>query len=323
MTQLGFAEGFLASGVGRNARLEKIDGLLDWGRIERALEDALSSDLGRPCYPPLSMFKALLLQQWYVLSDPGLEEALLDRLSFRRFCALPLDGATPDETTICRFRGRLGDHGLGDALFAEISDQFETLGLFVKSGTLIDATLVEASVREPDHRAIGGRPAGGANSVNPLDMDAGWGRGGAGRRMLFGYKVHIGIDQGSGLIRRRRMTCAKAHDSSVADELICGDEKAVYADKAYEQKVRRDALKQRGAKDRIMHKRNKHHDLTHWQKLRNKLIKPIRAPVENVFASWKRLYGYRRVRYRGLERNRLHLDLLVIAFNLRRAVPTA
>ena len=84
-------------------------------------------------------------------------------------------------------------------------------------------------------------------------------------------------------------------------------------------KARREALRSRGAKDRIMHRRNKHHDLTYWQKLRNKLIKPIRAPVENIFGSWKRLYGYRRVKYRGLTRNALQLDLLVIAFNLRRA----
>ena len=318
MSQLGFAESFLGSGIGRNTRLEKIDDLLDWDSIDRLLNTALTSQTGRPPYRPLSMFKALLLQQWYGLSDPGLEEALLDRLSFRRFCALPLDADTPDETTLCRFRNRLVDEGLGDVLFAQISDQFETLGLIVKTGTLIDATLVEASVRPPADTPADQRPANAPHSVNPLDEDATWRSQGKGGRH-FGYKAHIGVDQTSGLIRRRRLTGARAHDSSVADSLICGDEKAVYADKAYEQKARRDGLKQRGAKDRIMHKRNKHHDLTHWQKIRNKLIKPIRAPVENIFGSWKRLYGYRRVRYRGLKKNALQLDLLAIAFNLRRA----
>ena len=243
MSQLGFAEGFLGAGVGRNARLEKIDALLDWSRIGQLLDDALTVEQGRPPYRPLSMFKALLLAQWYVLSDPGLEEALLDRLSFRRFCALPLDGETSDETTICRFRNRLVEAELADQVFAEINDQFEALGLIVKSGALIDATLVEASVREPDHRGIGGRPAGGANSASPLDKDANWGRGGAKRRVCFGYKAHIGVDQQPGLIRRRVMTPAATHDSHVGDALICGDERAVYADKAYEQIARREALK--------------------------------------------------------------------------------
>jgi IS5 family transposase len=127
MDQLGFAESFLGPEIGRNRRLERIDGLLDWPAVGRFLAGLETGD-GRPPYPPLAMFKALLLQQWYGLSDPGLEEALLDRLSFRRFCGLPLDGATPDETTLCRFRGRLKDAGLGDALFGEVGRQLEAKG---------------------------------------------------------------------------------------------------------------------------------------------------------------------------------------------------
>lgn len=316
MEQRGFAEAFLGPEIGRNRRLEQISGLLDWGRIERVLGPALERGHGRPPYPPVVMFRALLLQQWYGLSDPGLEEALGDRLSFRRFCGLSLEGGTPDETTLCRFRRRLAEAGLGEALFGEVVAQLEGQGFILKSGTLIDATLVTASVRPPDSDS---GKAGGAHSVNPLDPDANWTRGGPGRRLHFGYKAHIAIDQGSGLIRRRCLTPAKTYESEVADALICGDERAVYADKAYEKKARRAALRAKGIKDRIMHRRNKHHDLTPWQKLRNRLIRPLRAPVENVFGSWKRVYGYRRVRYRGLTANALHLDLLCIAFNLRRA----
>jgi IS5 family transposase len=318
MDQLGFAESFLGPEIGRNRRLERIDALLDWASVGRRLTAELEAGDGRPPYPPLAMFKALLLQQWYGLSDPGLEEALLDRLSFRRFCGLPLDGTTPDETTLCRFRGRLKTADLGDVLFQEVSRQLEARGFLLKTGTLIDATLVAASVRPPQNRPAE-QTTPGEHSVNPLDPDANWTRSGAKRHLFFGYKAHIGVDQGSGLIRSREMTPAKTYESEVADGLICGDERAVYADKAYDKKARREALKARGVKDRIMHRRNKHHDLTRWQKLRNKLIRTRRAPIENVFGTWKRLYGFARARYRGLAANALHLDLLAIAFNLRRA----
>lgn len=328
MTQLGFADGFLGQGIGRNARLEKITALLDWSAVEDLLETALAADTGRPPYSPLTMFKALLLQQWYGLSDPGLEEALSDRLSFRRFCRLSLDVTTPDETTICRFRARLAAKGLGDLLFVEVSRQLEAAGYLVKSGTLIDATLIRSSVRPPADNPSRRTPETMVrkrgrdtwpHSRSTLDPDASWTRGGIGRRLCFGYKAHIGVDQGSGLIRSRILTTANTYESLVADDLVCGDEQAVYADKAYEKRARRDWLKAQGIKDRIMHRRNKHHDLTHWQKLRNRLIRPIRAPVENVFGTLKRQYGYRQARYRGTTKNALHLDLLIIAFNLRRA----
>jgi transposase, IS5 family len=95
------------------------------------------------------MLKALLLQQMYDLSDPALEEALLERVSFRRFCGFALDAATPDETTLCRFRNALKDAGLGEALFQEVLRQLEAAGFVLKTGTLIDATLVRCAVRPP------------------------------------------------------------------------------------------------------------------------------------------------------------------------------
>jgi IS5 family transposase len=318
MVQLGFADAFLGRELGRNQRLDRIDGLIDWAAVGRIL-GRLESAEGRPPYAPLSMFKALLLQQWYGLSDPGLEEALLDRLSFRRFCAFALDGETPDETTICRFRARLVAASLGEILFAEIARQLEARGFILKAGTLIDATLVQASVRPPQSRAPAGGEAPVEHSSNPLDPDAGWTRTGESRRLFFGYKAHIGVDQGSGLIRSRKMTPARTYESEVADALILGDERAVYADRAYEKRARREAIKARGAKDRIMHRRNKHHDLTPWQKRRNKLIARVRGRVEGVFGTWKRVYGFTRTRYRGLLASALQLDLLCISFNLRRA----
>ena len=149
MTQTSFVEALLPPGFGRNEKLERIAGLIDWSRLEVLAVSVRAGEAGRPPYAPLAMLKALLLQQWYGLSDPGLEEALLDRVSFRRFCGFALDAATPDETTLCRFRNALKDAGLGEALFGEVLRQLEAAGFVVKTGTLIDATLVRSSGRTP------------------------------------------------------------------------------------------------------------------------------------------------------------------------------
>jgi IS5 family transposase len=263
------------------------------------------------------MFKALLLQQWYGLSDPGLEEALSDRVSFRRFCGLSLEEPTPDETTLCRFRLSLAHRNLGDALFAEVSCQLDAQGCLVKSGTLIDASLVEAAVRRPPE----GATPKGVESRSPLDPDANWTRSGKGRKSFFGYKIHIGVDQGSGIIRSRKLTPAKVYESEVADELVIGDERAIYADKAYEKRSRRVALKARGIKDRIQHRRTSaQRVLPYWQGVRNTLIGRIRGAVERSFSTLKHKgsYGFTRMRYRGLTRCAAHLDLAIIAYNLRR-----
>ncbi|NKB54940.1 MAG: IS5 family transposase [Alphaproteobacteria bacterium] len=304
----GFADAFVAPGAGSNKRLERIEGLFDWSRFEKLLK-SVRSKKGRRGYPALSMYKAVLLQQWYGLSDPDLEEALGDRLSFRRFCGFSLSDETPDETTFVRFRAALAERKLTAKLLAETNRQLERHGLMLKTGTLIDATLIEASVS---------RPSGVSGGRSALDPDADWTR--RGRTAYFGYKAHIAVDQGSELIRDAMMTSAKTYESEVADALIQGDERAVYADKAYEHKERRRRLKARGIKDRIMHRSHKNQPaLPHWQQVRNRLISPIRANVERLFGTLKRSYRYRRARYRGMQKNQSHLHLLCIAMNLRRA----
>lgn len=295
--------------LGRNVRLERIAAVFDWSAIDVLVGEVYAARTGRPSWPPLMLFRALLLQQWYGLSDPGLEEALGDRLSFRSFAGLALDEGQPDHSTLSRFRKRLRERGLDARLFDEVERQLSAQGLLVRSGTLLDATLVEAAVR---------RPSGPAGAGSTIDEDAAWTRKGG--TTCFGYKAHVGVDEGSGLIRRAVLTPARINDSVVADNLICGDERAVYADRAYEQKARRQRLKAAGVKDRIMHRSHKNQPrLPHWQKVRNKLISPIRAAVERVFGTLKRGYGYRRVRYHGLDANQLQLRLLCIAFNMRKA----
>lgn len=313
----------LVSGVGSNAVLDRLCELIDWGAVADKLSAIHSSRYGRKAYAPIVMLKALLLAQWYGLSDPALEAALSDRLSFRRFCGLALDDATPDHVTISRFRAALRADGLAEAVFAEVLGQIDARGLILRSGTLIDASLVEAAVRRPKPPEEPG-PVGGDGRPpsklvrSALDPEAAWTKKGG--RRYFGYKAHVGVDRGSGLVRRQRLTPANVNDTVEADALICGDEKAVYADQAYDKKARRQALRKRGAKDRLMHRPNKHHPLTPRQERRNKLIGKRRAPVEQVFASLKRLYGWARVRYRGLARNAVHLALLCTALNLRRLV---
>lgn len=302
-------QAWLSPQLGRNARLERIDGAFDWGAVEQLVAEVYAARTGRPSWPPLMMVKVLLLQQWYGLSDPGLEEALGDRLSFRAFVGLSTNEGSPDHSVISRFRKALRDKGLDRRLFEEIERRLEGRGLLVKQGTLMDATLVEAAVKKPPS------PAG---SKSLTDRDADWTRKGG--KTWFGYKAHIAVDQGTGLIRRVELTSAKINDSLVADRLVCGDERAVYADKAYENKDRRRRLKAAGIKDRIMHRSHKNQAaLPRWQAVRNRLIGPIRSAVERVFGTLKRSYGYRRVRYRSLEANLLQLRMLCIAFNLRKA----
>ncbi len=321
MSQSSFVDVLLPSGFGRNDRLEAINALIDWSPLSAMVSPVHTGETGRPPFSPLSMFKALLLQQWYGLSDPGLEEALMDRVSFRRFCSFSLEINAPDETTICRFRNALKAAGLGEALFVEINRQLEAGGFLVKAGTLIDATLVRSSARTPPSHSS----PEGEHSRSTVDPDASWTRNGVKRTLFFGYKLHIGVDQGSGLIRSRLLTTARVYESEVADSLIMGDERAVYADKAYEKKERRQALRERGIKDRIQHRRHKYlAQLPYWQRIRNILIGRVRGAVERTFSVLKRTYGCVRHRYRGMTANAFHMDLIIIAHNLRQATrPTA
>lgn len=310
--QRSFADEVVAD-KGHAGKMDRISEVIDWDAVANLVAPVYSEPTGRPSYPPLVMVKALLLAQWYNLSDPQLEEALADRLSFHRFIGLSLDEPTPDHVTLWRFRQELGRRKLDQALFEEINRQLEVRGLVLKQGTLLDATLVQAQARPPK----GGGPGRGFRSE--VDADADWTR--RGRHYFFGYKAHLAVDQHTNLVRRAVLTSAKIYESEVADTLICNDEQAVYADKAYENKHRRKRLRADGIKDRIMHRSHKHQrELPHWQTKRNGLIAPIRKKVERVFGTLKRTYGFTKVRYYSMRSNTTQLMLMVTALNLRRAV---
>ena len=142
-------ESLLPETLGRNDRLERIGREIEWDGFDALVAGVYSAPEGRPSYPPLTMVKILLLQQWYTLSDTLMEEALDDRISFRRFVGLGLEDDTPDYSTISRFRTELANRGLAEKLFHELGRQLEKRGLFVKEGTLMDATLVEGAGQTP------------------------------------------------------------------------------------------------------------------------------------------------------------------------------
>jgi transposase, IS5 family len=150
------------------------------------------------------------------------------------------------------------------------------------------------------------------------DRDARWGR--KGKKSVFGYKVHTGVDAGHTIIRRVHVTDASVTDTEPADQLFCGDEKAVYGDQAYYTHARHARLTEAGIKDRLMRRPNKHHpELSPRQKLRNKLIAKVRAAVERPYAVFKENYGLRRLRFFNFERNQVLIVLACCAYNLRRA----
>ena len=303
----GFGD-LAAERLRRETELDRIAGLLNWGPLAYRLEKHCRKSDGRPPFPPLVMFRALLLAQWYGLSDRDLEEALCDRLSFRRFVGLGIEQATPDHTTLCRFRERLNEAGLTVKLLGLVNAQIEAKGLLLKRGTLIDATVVETAAARPD-----GEKAG-------ADPDAAFLKRAGQPGSSYGYKAHVAADEGSILIRTVTLTPANVAETVVADELIMAnrDSGAIYADKAYDTHARRALLARLGIKDGIMHRPNKHHPLTEQQTRRNAALSKIRCRVETVFAVLKQVYGYRRTRYMGLVRNQLQLTLLAICFNLRR-----
>jgi IS5 family transposase len=326
--QMSLADGLVVRRKGLNDKLDRLSGLIDWTALERLLGRLAPAARGAPGYAPLLLFKAVLLAQWHSLSDEAMEVALEDRLSFRRFCGFSLMDAVPDHTTLWRFREALGTAGLTDAAFAEIERQLARRGLLVKKGTLIDASLIAAQAAVPPKPATPPEPVA-PDALPPsqlvkseTDPDAGWTR--RGRRRFFGYKAHVGVDQGSGLIRRAELTSAAVNDTVMGDGLIAGDERAVYADKAYDAHARRERLRQRGIKYRIQRRANKHHPtLSDRETRRNILIGRIRGRVETVWAYMKRIWGYRRVRYFNLRRNRTQFLLLCIAYNFSRMLRLA
>lgn len=306
--QPSFIEAWLPKGAGANAALDRLSGLVKWYRFEKLmahLRDEASP--GRPGYPVLVLFRALLLQSLYGLSERELEEALGDRLSFKRFVGLSLEDAAPDHTVLNRFRNQLVEQGLLEKLFGELDRQLENAGVILKRGTMLDATLIQAVSAPPKEE----QPSN--------DPDARFAKRQGKSGSTFGYKAHVGVDEGSGLIRSVLTTPANVNDTTPADELIRGDEAVVWADAAYDTHARRTRLKAEGKKPRIARRPNRHHpELPPRLKRYNLLIARRRATVETTFATLKRRMRLTCIRYVGLAKASGQVLLASIAFNMRR-----
>jgi transposase, IS5 family len=325
--QFSFADALVTVRSGPD-RLGKLSSVVKWYRFEKVLRPLARGDAstgGRPSYPVVMMFKALMLQQLYGLSDAELEEAIYDRLSFRRFCGIGLDEAVPDHTTLCRFRNRLVELKLLERLFAELDRQLDAAGLILRRGTMLDAIVIETHAARPPRDgapAPDGDPAADAPHRRPTrDPDAAFTRKKGRQGSHYGYKAHVGVDEGSGLIRRVITTPANINDTVPADQLIVGDEARVLADSAYHTHQRERMLKERGIVCGLMRRPNRHHPVLKAAARRfNQAVARRRAAVETTFATLKQRMGLSVIRYIGLTKASAQVLLAAMAFNMRRWV---
>jgi len=301
------------------ALLEKLEAAVPW----RAMAEPVSGlyrveagGAGRRPWDPVLMLKCLLLQKWFGLSDPMLEEMLQDRLSFRRFVGLSLTDATPDETTFVVFRRRLREAELDTVLFERALAHLDQQGLVVKEGTLVDATILEA----PRGRA---KTDDQGNKVgHTRDAEASFTKKHG--RAYHGYKAHIASDR-RGLIKGFVFDTAKVHDSRHFEALTADEPGggSVWADSAYMDADRKARLTQRGIYCGIVKRRVRGQaELPRYQRLINRFIASVRAVVEHPFA-WLKQMGHGRVRYRGARRNAFDFALMAMAYNFKRSLSLA
>jgi transposase, IS5 family len=295
--------------------LDGIDQLIDWREIEQQMSGIHAKKQGEQAWPPLLMFKALLLQSWYGLSDPGLEKQLARDLMFRRFINLGLSEGVPDHSTIWRFRNTLTKQGLLDTLLAEVNRQLSAKGLYVKTGevSIVDATVIEAKQS---------RPRKGKDGGNTQDSEAGYSVKVAANgktASTYGYKAHVNVDE-DGFIKAVDYTPGNEHDSKSLEKLLTRTEEQVYADKAYASAGHDKLLAKRNTGNRILHKAKRNQPLSDWQKHLNRQWSSVRSTVERVFGVLKQHYGIGKARYLGLKRNHARFMLAAVAYNIKRGV---
>lgn len=329
---MGFADYFIEHRKHINTFLDRIDGFIDWKSIEKLLKKkykkTMSAD-GRPAYPPLPMFKLLLLQRWYGLSDPGLEEALNDRISFIRFSGFSLSSPLPDYSTICRFRNTLLELSLYEKLFKEILKQLEAKGLLVKqsNGAIVDATIIESARRPrkileiiPEDRKEEETKPSSVLSYSD-DSDAAWIK--KGKRPYYGYKAHVSVDAKDGYVIGGHVTPANRSDTTELEKLIdeshISEGSMIFADKGYASENNRNILAEKKLNDGIMDKAVRNRSLTLLQIIINRLISSIRYKVERSIGTLKRGYHFSRMRYLGLKKGNMEFLLNATAFNLKKA----
>jgi len=336
--KFGIADFVVATSRMQATFLDGVAAMINWKRIEKLLKRGLgrSNEItaGAKSYPAIQMFKMLLLQQWYGLSDKDTEFAMLDRISFIRFAGLSLEESVPDHTTICRFRNLLVEKKLLEALLDEVNGQMETQGKLVKKGVAIDASIISSAARPRKQidveSVVSDREEAQSACAEKTklsvsyshDSDAAWTK--KGKEYYYGYKGHTSVDVDSGLILAGQATPANYSDTGEFEALVKKSrlpaKSRVYGDKGYTSAKNRMLLKENQYKDGIMNRAYRNKPLTERERKRNKLISKRRFIVERVFGTLKQHYAMARASYLGTAKVQGELLLSALAYNLKRAL---
>ena len=288
----------------RELFLAEMDAVVPWGRLLSLIDPhypKAGSKGGHPPIPLETMLRVYFLQNWYALSDPIVEETLYDNEAMRRFAGIELgDDSIPDETMILNFRHLLERHGLTQAIFADVKAHLADKGITLRSGTLVDATIIDA-------------PSSTQNKAATRDPEMSSTK--KGNDWYFGMKAHIGVDADSGVTHSLETSTARLHDCQVWDDLH-GEETSVWVDKGYVSAEREAAFKGPGKVWGVMRKAPKGSKLHPVDERINRIIARVRAKVEHPFRVIKRQFGHMKTRCRGLAKNRAHLFTLFALGNL-------
>jgi transposase, IS5 family len=295
----------------REVFLEEMEQVVPWDELLKLIEPYYpKGEDGRPPQGLERMLRIHLMQLWFNQSDPGMEDLLYESESVRRFAGIELGvDAVPDESTILRFRHLLERHDLAAQLFDRVGRYLEQRGLLLRSGTIVDATLIAA-------------PPSTKNQDQARDPEMSQTK--KGNQWYFGMKMHIGTDQ-HGVVHTAVATTAAVHDSQVMDDCLHGAERAVYGDKAYASEARRQRCARHKVRWRVAKKAKPGQVLSDKDRAFNRRHNAVRARVEHVFHVVKRLWGHAKVRYRGLDKNASRYFTLFALANLyllrRRLLP--
>jgi len=314
MKQTTFASAAWAA-KGKTTRRERflaeMDAVMPWVKLVALIEPHYpKAGKGRQPMPLERMLRVYFMQQWFNLSDPQAEDSLYDIEPMRRFAGVELaEDEVPDETTILRFRHLLEEHQLTKAMFAEVRSLLEQRGLLLKSGTIVDATIIAA-------------PSSTKNAAEERDPEMHQTK--KGKNWHFGMKLHIGADK-RGLVHSLATGPANEADITRLDELLHGEEKELYGDQAYWKEDHRQQCKHAGIRYRVNRKPKPGTELTEHQKLVNRSRSRRRAWGEFPFHVVKRLWGFAKVRYRGIKKNTVRAFAMFALSNLylarRRLLP--
>ena len=286
----------------REQFLEEMEQVVPWTTLLKVVRRRYpKAGNGRPPVGLEKMLRIYFLQQWFNLSDPAMEDALYDIESLRRFAGIELgQDEVPDETTILKFRHLLERHGLTKKLFAKVTAHLEEKKLLLRQGTIVDATIVNA-------------PRSKKNKKKEPDPEMSSTR--KGTDWFFGMKLHVGTDT-KGVAHTAVVTTAKVHDSQQLEELLHGAEKSIYGDRAYIDQDKQQTYEAQGVRWRIQRRGRRNAPLRQSDREWNRRQSKVRARVEHIFQVIKRLWGHRKVRYRGLAKNEAHYFSLLALGNL-------